>query len=276
MSSNSPAFQFYPADFLADEHVALMSLAARGAYITLLCYCWREGSIPADTAKLARLCNVDSSTMAELMAELSPCFSSAIGEPSRLINLRLHEERKKQECYRKERALAGQKGAEKRWKAARKSVQKQVDAAQDSLAKVLPMAKNGSSSSSSSTNKNTDGKPSESESVKEVFAYWQSRLDHPGAKLTAERKRKIVNRLEDGYTLEQIKTAIDGCASSPFHRGDNDRHQRYDDIELICRNGTKLESFIQMTVPISTSTAPRSTPEATSAPDWYKEMYESV
>lgn len=279
MSSNSPAFQFYPADFLADEHVALMSLTARGAYITLLCYCWREGSIPADTDKLARLCGIDSGEMAKLMAELSPCFSSAIGEPSRLINLRLHEEREKQENYRKERALAGQKGAEKRWKTARKSLQKKIDAAKDSTASVLPMAKNGSSSSSSSTNNKTDGKPSDShiqtESVQEVFAYWQSKLDHPGAKLTAERQTKIVNRLKDGYTSEQIKKAIDGCASSPFHTGENDQRKRYDDIELICRNGTKLESFIQMTVPVNGSSARRSAPEVTSAPDWYKEIYDA-
>jgi hypothetical protein len=35
----SPAFQFYPKDFLTDENVRVMSLQERGAYITLLCLC---------------------------------------------------------------------------------------------------------------------------------------------------------------------------------------------------------------------------------------------
>jgi len=44
----APAFQFYAADWLADEAVSVMSLEEEGAYIRALCYCWREGSIPAD------------------------------------------------------------------------------------------------------------------------------------------------------------------------------------------------------------------------------------
>lgn len=284
MPSNSPAFQFYPADFLADEHVALMSLAARGAYITLLCYCWREGSIPAETDKLARLCGVDSNAMAELMAELSPCFSSAIGEPSRLINLRLYEEKEKQENHRKERALAGQKGAEKRWKRRRKSIETKVGAAEDSLANVLPMAKNGSSSSSSSSSSNNNkdmasklaDSPNHKASVDEIFTYWQSRCDHPGAKLTAERKTKIIGRLKDGYSVDQIKTAIDGCASSRFHRGENENGKRYDDIELICRNGSKLENFISIKASPVAGGKSSSTPAVVETPEWYKKMYEAA
>lgn len=282
MPTNSPAFQFYPADFLADEHVALMSLAARGAYITLLCYCWREGSIPNDTAKLARLCNVDSSTMAELMAELSPCFSLAIDEPSRLVNQRLHQEREKQENHRKERAAAGQKGAEKRWQRERKVVAAKQVTAEDSLAKVLPMAKNSSSSSSSSSiNNNTDAEASEPSShsknseINDIFAYWQLKLDHPGAKLTPDRKRKIAGRLKDGYSLNQIKQAIDGCASSPFHCGENKDGKRYDDIELICRNGSKLESFLQIAKPsVNGSPSSSPAPKYVTAPQWYLEAWQ--
>jgi putative transposase len=40
-----PAFQFYAADWLADEAVSVMGLEEEGAYIRALCYCWREGSI---------------------------------------------------------------------------------------------------------------------------------------------------------------------------------------------------------------------------------------
>jgi uncharacterized phage protein (TIGR02220 family) len=80
--------------------------------------------------------------------------------------------------------------------------------------------------------------------VAEVFCYWQTRLNHQQAKLTPKRKRNIEARLKEKYTVEQIKTAIDGCASSPFHMGQNQNGTVYDDIELICRDGGKLEGFI--------------------------------
>lgn len=79
-----------------------------------------------------------------------------------------------------------------------------------------------------------------------VFSHWQSSLSHPQAKLTTERERAIRARLKEGYTVESIKQAIDGCRASPFHMGQNERQQRYDDITLICRSGSKLESFITL------------------------------
>lgn len=85
--------------------------------------------------------------------------------------------------------------------------------------------------------------------VKTIFSYWQERLNHPNSKLTAERQRKIEARLREGYTIGQIKQAIDGCASSSFHRGENDQRRSYDDLELICRNGSKLETFIALAAP---------------------------
>ncbi len=46
-----PWFPFYPLDFIGDRKVASMSMAARGAYITLLCYAWQEtpkGTLPKE------------------------------------------------------------------------------------------------------------------------------------------------------------------------------------------------------------------------------------
>ncbi|MEW6212726.1 MAG: hypothetical protein AB1631_30655 [Acidobacteriota bacterium] len=80
--------------------------------------------------------------------------------------------------------------------------------------------------------------------AQEAFDYWRERLNHPDAKFTDDRRRKVVARLREGYTLEQIKRGIDGCAASSFHRGENDTHTLFDDLELICRSGSKLEGFI--------------------------------
>jgi hypothetical protein len=90
----------------------------------------------------------------------------------------------------------------------------------------------------SSTNGSTD--------VQVIFSYWQQALNHPHARLTPERERVIRARLREGYTPDVIKKAIDGCRASPFHRGQNERGQPYDDLTLICRNGSKLESFLNI------------------------------
>ena len=78
-------------------------------------------------------------------------------------------------------------------------------------------------------------------SAAECFAYWQERCRHPTAKLTAERRRKIEARLREGYTVDDIRRAIDGAAKAAFV---NDHGRRFDDIELICRSGSKLEGFM--------------------------------
>lgn len=81
--------------------------------------------------------------------------------------------------------------------------------------------------------------------IPDLFAYWQQQCDHPQARLTRDRRQKIQARLKEGYTPEQIRVAIDGAAKAAFV---NDQGKRFDDLELICRTGSKLESFIDRAV----------------------------
>lgn len=85
--------------------------------------------------------------------------------------------------------------------------------------------------------------PSEKTEVdaRALFEYWQSRCSHPGAKPTRDRLVKVRARLAEGYTAEQVRLAIDGAARGAFV---NEQGRRFDDLELICRSGSKLESFI--------------------------------
>lgn len=78
----------------------------------------------------------------------------------------------------------------------------------------------------------------------EVFGHWQRVLGKPRAKLSPERRRAIDARLRDGTTVDELKRAIDGCAKSPFHLGQNDQGKRHDDLTLICRNRSKVEQFM--------------------------------
>lgn len=77
-----------------------------------------------------------------------------------------------------------------------------------------------------------------------IFEYWKFRMGkNNGTKLIKKRKDLITARLKEGYTVDDIKKAIDGCAGSPYHMGQNERGTVYDDIELICRSGIKVENF---------------------------------
>lgn len=80
--------------------------------------------------------------------------------------------------------------------------------------------------------------------VAECFAYWQERCNHPTAKLTADRRRRIEARLRENYTVHDVRRGIDGAARGAFV---NESGKRFDDIELICRTGSKLEDFMGRT-----------------------------
>lgn len=80
--------------------------------------------------------------------------------------------------------------------------------------------------------------------VQEVFEYWQVRMGTPRARLDQKRRQKIRQRLLDGYTVQDLTDAIEGCASSPFNMGQNDRSTVYNDIELICRDAAHVDRFI--------------------------------
>ena len=80
--------------------------------------------------------------------------------------------------------------------------------------------------------------------VRSVFDYWREVMEHPNAVLDNKRSRAIAGRLKHGYSVEQLKRAVDGCRASPWHQGQNDRHQVYDDIELICRDAKRVEAFL--------------------------------
>jgi hypothetical protein len=80
--------------------------------------------------------------------------------------------------------------------------------------------------------------------VAEVFGHWVEVTGRNGrTKLTTMRRKAVAARLKEGYTVDDLRQAIDGCARSPFHQGQNDRQTKYDDLVLICRDGERVEQF---------------------------------
>lgn len=141
-----PAFQFYAADYLADEHVQLMTLEEEGVYIRLLAYCWREGSIPANPRAISRLCKGASD---EAVAIVSDRFEPMPNDPSRLIHPRLNSEREKQEEWSRKNALNGKISG----KARREKKLHAERPLNDRMNKSRTKTNSSSSSSSSSSKK---------------------------------------------------------------------------------------------------------------------------
>jgi len=82
--------------------------------------------------------------------------------------------------------------------------------------------------------------------VVEVFDYWKTKLNHSTARCSEDRKRLINGRLKEGYSVADLKRAIDGCAASEWHRGKNDRNRAFDGLDLILRNGSHVDKFIAL------------------------------
>lgn len=79
----------------------------------------------------------------------------------------------------------------------------------------------------------------------QIYNHWKTTMGKNGStKFTDGRRSKIKARLREGYTIDQIKTAIDNCKASEFHMGGNENKTVYNDITLICREGSKLEQFM--------------------------------
>src|SRR3990167_1578952 len=108
-AESSPAFQFYPKDFLTDGNVAVMSLEERGAYITLLCLCWQECSLPNDTKRLAQIVGVPQRIFLRIWPAIKVCFTQR--DDGRFIQGRLEKERAKQDAYRRRQSDAGKASA---------------------------------------------------------------------------------------------------------------------------------------------------------------------
>lgn len=79
----------------------------------------------------------------------------------------------------------------------------------------------------------------------EIFEHWKKVFSKRGDVLFSEkRKGKVLARLNQGYTIDQIKQAIDNCAKSEFHVTNH-----FTDLELICRDPEHMDKFIDYVPP---------------------------
>ena len=76
--------------------------------------------------------------------------------------------------------------------------------------------------------------------AQEVYAYWKRRCRPSARTFKGKRQEKVTARLKDGYTVADLKLAIDGAAVGAYEKDG----VRYDDLELICRDAVKVDAFM--------------------------------
>lgn len=105
---SSPAFQFYPDDFLGSGTVGMGTLEEIGAYTLLLCLDWNSNGFPLNFDRLARWCKITPRKFKHLWGYLEGHFPKC--EDGMHRNPRLQIERVKQAEYSHAMSENGKKG----------------------------------------------------------------------------------------------------------------------------------------------------------------------
>ncbi len=83
------------------------------------------------------------------------------------------------------------------------------------------------------------------DAAQQVFEHWRKAMGkNARTAFDPKRQRAVKARFLEGWTPEDLKLAVDGCLATPWNMGANDRHERYDDLELICRDSKHVEKFL--------------------------------
>ncbi len=286
MAKKRPAFQFYASDWLGSNKHAMMTPAQRGAYIDLLCYQWNDPdcTLPDDDQLLATMSGLGEGWFNGGSALLRLCFPPAEGKAGRVANPRLLEVKADADEWSRKSAIGGKRSGEvrrakaeeaKAYAASKSHGSDEEDAKGGStntptivepkgepIGNTPPSPPSPSSPPTSASSpapsptsdtkglasaKPSSGKPDRSADIRAVVAHYQT--FHPKAQVpgkTSKTWRAITARLEEGYTVENLEAAISGNHRSPYHSGENDRHTKYQSLELIVRDSEHVVQFMEI------------------------------
>ena len=184
--SKSPAFQFYPNDWLSSPKIMLMTPAEEGAYIRLLAICWMNGHLPSDDESLAELSRLKEGWFNGSSVKIKKCFTE---RGSKLYNERLSKERGKQRKWRKKCREGGLNSGK---------VRKQ----QVLRAKKKPKGSSPLDGDSDEVNSNSLSLPSISNSIKEKH---NKKRFLDCVTLTENEHKKLVEKFGENTTDDLIE-----------------------------------------------------------------------
>lgn len=91
-----------------------------------------------------------------------------------------------------------------------------------------------------------EGPNNDSGAEQRVFAHWVFMLGkNPRRTALGPDRRRLIRKWLALYEEDTLLLAVEGCAASAFHAGDNDRQTVYNDLELILRNHANIERFAE-------------------------------
>lgn len=68
---------------------------------------------------------------------------------------------------------------------------------------------------------------------------------HPTSRPGDRERDLILARLKEGYSVNDLLKAVDGCHVSPFHCGENERGMKYQSLGLIVRDSKHVVEFME-------------------------------
>lgn len=84
----------------------------------------------------------------------------------------------------------------------------------------------------------------ESSATERIFEHWVFMLGkNPRRTALGTTRRRVIDRALAIYDEETLLLAIEGCAASAWHSGQNDREREFNDLELILRDEPHVERF---------------------------------
>lgn len=225
--SKSPAFQFYPDNFVSGAP-AFMKPIETHVYMWLLCLEWSRAGFVYNETDLASWCRIPASQFRAAWPKVSESFTERDG---RYFNPRLDKEREKQNAYSERMAANGKKGGRP------KAVVKPEESRGFSDEKLDESrseadVKHSVSISNSISKTTTTSDPK----VDIVLDCYLSR--HPRRRVGPKDRKAVVAALAMGYSPVELVEAIDGNAADPWHK---DKHKH--ELPYVLRDTGKIDDF---------------------------------
>lgn len=249
--AKDPSFPFYASDYLGSSAHTLMTTEQRSAYVDLLCHQWMNAdcSLPDDEEELAALSGIGEGWLKGGSKVVRRWFPEHPNQAGRIANTRLLEVRAERDEWIAKSRVGGQKSGETRRRKA-KQRKKIEPTANQTRTKGQPKGNTPSSFPSSSSSSFASSSPSSSSgnnapSSKLDLVVAHYKTFHPQARPGDKECRLIAARLTDGFDVEALELAIDGCHRSPHNCGENERGRKYQSLELIMRDSTHVLRFLE-------------------------------
>jgi len=97
--------------------------------------------------------------------------------------------------------------------------------------------------------------------ARKVFGYWQDLFEHQQASYDAKRRQRILARLDEGKTVEQLCSALRGAKHDHWLMGKDPKNPRvYDGLETLLRDAGQVERLMGLDAtakPTATTVGPK-------------------